>query len=424
MAGFAVLTTLVGFGIVNAVVEELEERGRLDTHRPDDAVSMVQEDLFQEEYDHWISTPYSLHTMVPSRFRRDKGPRGWRMFVAGGSFAMGSPYVDQVHRKQDEGGIATWLRRDLEARSEAPVEIVNVAAGAQNSHRVAAIAEAVLPFDPDVLFVATCNNEGALPPGRVRQQLHKLGGYRLLARHLAPSPAPSERSYFTPQDADTAALAQTFRANLERIVKAARGQGVPVLLATLPVNLMYEGTVDGRGLDPTVLPAPTPRSACIQAGIDLARAARHDDAIAQFRSCEELADGLRWAGLSMVAQGDLLEGRAALEQSVELRPRNRCRPSFNAIIRDVAGAHAGVHLVDLDAASRAHAPAGQLPGYDQFLDFCHMHWRGYAAMAQEVLSVLERDGLTPPSRAPASDPLDVEGIAAELRLDEVRVQRD
>jgi len=420
---FSAITTVAVLAGINAVVERLEERGAVDTHRPDDAVSLVEEALFQEEFDHWVSTPYALNSMVPSRFLRDKGG-GWRMFVVGGSFAMGTPYVHQLQHREGDGGIPTWLRRDLGRRTSGEVEVVNAAAGAQNSHRVAAIAERVLAYEPDVLFVATCNNEGAPPPGEVREQLHRLGGYRLLARHLAPPPEASERSYYTPQDADSADLAATFRANLERTATAAKARGVPLLLATLPVNLMYAGTVDARRLEPGALPAPAEVSACVQEGIDLHMGNRHEDAIARLQECPEIADGLRWAALSMVKLERLDEARAALEQSVELRPRNRCRPSFNAIVREVAAAHGGVHLVDLDAAARATAPADGLPGYEQFVDFCHMNWRGYAAMAAEVVRVLEEQGLGPASIKPADSPLDVVAIAAELRLDEVQFPRD
>ncbi|MCP4867297.1 MAG: tetratricopeptide repeat protein [Proteobacteria bacterium] len=128
------------------------------------------------------------------------------------------------------------------------------------------------------------------------------------------------------------------------------------------MNLLYEGTVDGRGLDPSILPAAAPPSACVQEGIDLYRSDRHEDAIDRLQSCDEIADALRWSGLSMVQLERFDEARAALEQSVELRPRNRCRPSFNRIIRETAAAHEGVHLVDLDAAARTALPSASRSG--------------------------------------------------------------
>jgi hypothetical protein len=73
---------------------------------------------------------------------------------------------------------------------------------------------------------------------------------------------------------------------------------------------------------------------------------------------------------------------------VEVFPRNRCRPSYNDVLREIAAARPSTTLVDLDAAARAASPGG-IPGPELFRDYCHMEWRGYLAMARTVLEVLE-----------------------------------
>lgn len=128
-------------------------------------------------------------------------------------------------------------------------------------------------------------------------------------------------------------------------------------------------------------------SACLAAGARAVRAEDAAGAIAALTECDgEPADVLRWMGEARRLEGDVVEARRLLTQSVELAPRNRCAPSFNAAIREVAEAD-GVALIDLEAAAIAATRDG-LPGSELFLDSCHMTWGGYALMARTVVETM------------------------------------
>ena len=462
--------TLVVLGLLlggNAIIELLERRGLLETSHPADRVQFVEERLFGSDgAGRWHTTRYAEESLVRQSFPRDKGD-AYRVFALGGSFMMGSPYLLQGYPNR-AGGIPFFVQEALQrANPERPIEVINVAAGAQNSSRVRGIAEQVLTLDPDALLVASCNNEGEPPPSTARVWLNQQGGYRLLKRALAQD-APG--SWFTPQDRDTQRLREGFRSNLRWLLAEAERRGVPVFLATLPVNLRYRGWDTGGHIvgdvrDPTdqapaiepppplplppgfenqslcvtgsllfeadefalarpllreclrtgevhdrlahVMPAysaiadyevgeadeasaallEASLGPCLAEGIGLHYAGRWGQAIAVLETCDDPAESLRW-----IAQAEFAGGRAALaarmlEQVVELAPRNRCRPSFNAIIREEAARSPHAILVDLEAAAKELSPAG-LPGPELYVDYCHMSWSGYAAMARPFVQAI------------------------------------
>ena len=207
---------------------------------------------------------------------------------------------------------------------------------------------------------------------------------------------------YTPQDADTERIRAEFRENLEAIVQAAAAHDVSVLLATLPVNLRFD-----RGTEGHTIPSPTPTDGgsgpapCVEEGMERFHANHPGEAITILERCEDV-EAVRGRGLVELQRGNLDEARFLLEQYLELMPQNRCRPSFNAIIREIAAAAPHVTLVDLQARARALAPQG-IPGEELFLDVCHMNRAGDAAMADEVLRVLRASGLGPAGAAPGAD---------------------
>ena len=466
---FSLLVTVAVLAALNLVVEFLEDEGVVETHRVEDRMLYQEEPLFELAGARYQSTAYARDHLVPSSFAAHKGPR-WRMFLLGASFAQGTPYDCCDSRGRESfGGIATWLRAQYEHLYPShEAEVINVAAGGTSSHRVVSIAESVARFEPDAVVVASCNNEGVLSPSTVAEQLHKLGGYRALAKVLAPSPDLAERRYFTPQHFDAEVVRKQFRANLEKVVQITADHDVPLLLATLPVNLRYRGFEPGPVIDDQRYASVSGSCAAaiedfhkgrlerglkhlkncdglpdIQSWIGLAslRMGRFDEGRAeleklwgpclaqgvtdyfagQYREaltglvqCEDASEALRWIGLSRFELGEGEAAKVALEQATELNPRNRCRPSFNAIIREVSASADHVHLVDFEAAAERASPQG-IPGQELFVDYCHMNWRGYGLMAQELRASLERNGIGPRWKA-ASEPLDLEALVQGRRL--------
>lgn len=381
---------------VEGGVRWLEARGTLDTRSPDDAVQYVIDELF-ERSGAWIhTTRYAETTMVPGRFRAEKPDDGWRVMVVGGSFALGSPFVHPDHGRETAGGITSWMRASLHARypNHTP-EVINLGSGGQDSNRVRRIALSALAQSPDVLVVATCNNEGFLPPGTVSRHLRKLGGYRLLVQLLRPTPDPEDRPLHTLQHPDVAAIEKAHRTNLEAIRDAAAARGVRVLFATLPVNLRYTGTNQIH----QVGSAPAEDGTCVSAGRAHYESGDFEAAITALSACEDVPEALRWTGFSLLALERPAEAKAALEAALELAPYNRCRPSFNNNIRAVAaqeapGAQNAVALADLEARAIAESPSG-FPGSEVFVDYCHMTREGYGTMADEILRAIEREGWLP-----------------------------
>ncbi len=399
--------------LINAVVEWAERRDLVQTHRPDDLVQYVEGDLFRldDHGGHWVSTDYLQMSAPPARIPVHKG-EAWRLITTGGSFVRGMPYGDPDGTEQP-GTTQFWLRQRLGERyPQADVQVVNLGASGQNSQRVLGFVRELVQLEPDAMLVATCNNEGALPPGRVMEYLHDQAAYRLLVKWLVPKGDDTERSTFMLQDPDTEAVRAAYRANLEAIVDTTAQTGTPLLLATLPVHLRYTGDDWGNVLDLGFLnDQPERRNAdtCIQEGIELYQANRCKEAQQRLQQCDNKAEALRWMGLCAYRRFQFDQAQAMLEQSVELIPRGRCRPSFNTIIREVAGSADHVTLVDLDAATRAVAPHG-IPGSELFHDNCHMTWSGYEAMAEAVQRALLEAGLEPPgprSEAPVRDRIQV-----------------
>lgn len=380
--------------LFNKGVEWLAGRGHVQTYRGvDDVLQFVDEPLFALDKDGWYqTTPYAEISMVHSRFRGRKGD-AWRAFILGESFAMGTPYALQGPGRNRPGGIPSFLSADLEAMApKRPVEVINAAAGAQNSHRVLRIAEQALLLSPDLIVVAACNNEGVLTPGIVTETLHRFAGARIIGRLLTAPIASRKRSYYTPQDPDTAAVRKEFRANIHAILGLAAKKNVRVLLATLPVNLRYQGDESGHAIYSNG-PEPDRPSPCLGKALSHLQRGRADKAQSELAVCEDV-EALRVLGGLKYDRGSYDEARRLLKQYTELVPRNRCRPSFNEILREEAAAFPNARLADLEKEAEALSLHG-IPGPELFVDYCHMNWIGYAAMEKAMLRVLEQEEWLP-----------------------------
>lgn len=380
--------------LLDKAVEWAERRGYVKTISADDMVRFVDAPLFELGADGWYrTTAYAEMSMLRSRFRAQKDG-AWRLFALGESFVMGTPYASQGPDSDRPGGITSFLQADLQAMApDREIEVVNLGAGSQNSHRVRRIAQEVQNYSPDVMLVAVCNNEGTrfTSADWVRESLRRYSGPRLIQRLTAPAPDPKKRSFYTPQDPDTSAVRDAFRENIHAILEGAAERDIRVVLATLPLNLRYTG----RGVDPSV--PRQPPSECLRRGLDLL--AKGLPATEALRRCDDL-ETLRVLGRSEYDRGMYDEARRLLTQHVELVPLNRCcRPSFNEILRKEAAAFPNVRLVDLEKEAEALSPHG-IPGQELFYDYCHMNWKGYAAMEDAILRTLDKADWLPDRSGP------------------------
>ncbi len=399
---YAALVTAMVLGLANLLISLAERAELLDTRRPDDMVHHLDDALFHREGRRWVTTSYAHRTLVPSQLPAEKRAGDYRLFLVGGSFAMGTPYSHQRHGEERPGGIASWLRAELEARfPRTRTQVLNLAAGGQSSTRASSIVRQTLSLQPDVVVVAACNNEGSLTPNAVEEGLRQLAGLRFLSKLIRPAPSSEARPLYTSQDEDAAFLATRFRENLQRVIHKARDTEVGVVLCTLPVNLLYEGGNPGILLSPRGeeqrlaavsaecragdCPHDTVAGCALRASDLLGQGEIHQ-AEAALQGCDDL-ESLRLLGLIAHRRQEHQQARELLEQYTELVPRGRCRPSFNQTIRELAGSTERVHLADLQRTLAAIDPSG-LADPDLFVDNCHLSWVGYSLAADTILDTL------------------------------------
>jgi hypothetical protein len=335
----------------------------------------------------------------------------WLAVLLGGSFAAGDPWVTP-RSPREVGGMAGFLEGRVGG------EVLSLAGNGDTSIRVREKLPQLLALQPDLLIVASGNNEFPLDPPRWQHLLRRSELARLLRSSLPL------RGLEPPDDLDAlrlngpprATLRRTFEGNLATIRRRAATADVPLLLATLPNNLLIDLASPQAFDSPdaacaaTLQQAPSDSPARrwldgVAAGTGgclaelVARyAADPDDALDAAADCPELA-AAGAAGLALLFEGRP-EARAVLEFRVETDTRG-VRPSFNRAVRA-----AGATVVDLNAAAAALDPDG-VPGPGLFVDCCHLDWAGYAELAERLAEATGRPRTGPHPReqgAPALPP--------------------
>ncbi len=404
------MVTAAALGGANLLIGLLEDEQVLDTRQPDDLVHHVEGAILEQVDGAWRTTAYAQRSMVPGSLPVEREPERLRLVVSGGSFAMGTPYAHQRHGEERAGGLSWWLRTRLAERlPEHPPELLNLAGGGQSSTRVLQVLEQAMAVEPDLVLVASCNNEGSLAPNLIERSLRQMAGVRFLSKLLQPGPTLDERPLYTLQDTDYQQLQAQFERNLAAMARITEARGVPLLLATLPVNLRYEGGIPGtlqarseggplRSVVRECRAGDCPwdtHEPCVGEARALLEAGQTDQGRAALEACDDL-EALRWLGLLSHSEGEHDTARQLLAQYAELVPRGRCRPGLNQAIRELAARHDGVLLLDLDARSTALSADG-IADQRLFVDNCHMSWVGYGLMAEAALEAMEAQGLIPPA---------------------------
>lgn len=386
---FAAIAIALFFALLTVVIMMLGRKKLIDTHRVDDQVSYLSEDWLVREHTEngW---KYSIHDMfmLPETFYFEKAPQTFRIVITGGSFAMGSRYVDQGENKNRVGGMADWAVAQLEIMYPSMrFELINAAAGAQNSNRVVTIVKRMAQIKPDLMIVATGNNEGYLPFSKANEALQNWAVYRLLKKTILPGVTPDRRQYFMPQDEDTIRIQKNFESNINEIIQTCKFFKTPLILATLPIHLKYEGK------DPQVHGTSkyTASDEKIEQGVRLIKQGKQKAGIESLLESSNTGQAAFYLAQEQEKSGNYDLARTLYKVHVQNVPKNRTRPSFNDFIRNAAATN-DVILLDLENAAEKISPDG-IPGQELFFDFCHMNLTGYCLMGETLARTIAESGL-------------------------------
>ena len=314
-----------------------------------------------------VTNPEKTVSFQKQRFARGKPPRTLRVFALGGSSVN---YLDYEFPL-----LAERLQKALADRYDR-AEIINCGGLSYGSHRLVLVAGEIINYAPDLVMVYSGHNEfeelqqlrlSGVEVSRAQRVLSRSALYRLLRdfrarraiaaleearaqRDLAVSLPDASKTWdyrFTPEE--VAGRMQAYRENLAAILRLCRGHGVPVVIGTVPSNLVKPS-----------LPGP---------------------------------DGQRYEAevLPLLAAGDFTaaaeKGAAILR---EASPRHQSSGLENGILRALAAEH-GVPLADVEAAVIAAEPHG-VPGETLFNDHCHLNPAGNALLVRvyekEILRAL------------------------------------
>ena len=303
---------------------------------------------------------------------------------------------DKDHDALTEAGEAAWPGRR--------VEHVNAGMTAYNSRRIAAVLEEGLGYEPDLAVVLSGHNEAdalEMCPSmgaRLERDFRRSPVFRRLRGAF-----PGRRARGEEWDREVSLARHEFE--LRRMAKAARGRGVPLVLATLAANARdYSPSGEAPWADPGFaggMAALERGDAKAAAGAFKKRAdANPRDAMARWFLARASAAG-----------GDLAGAKPHYEAAVELDPRgDRAWASRNAMIRRVAREE-GAAVAELDAVFAKDAPGG-VPGGELFADGVHWHRRFNPLVAAAILDAVERSTFSA-----RLGPWDTAALASRLEAD-------
>ncbi|MGB2819369.1 MAG: tetratricopeptide repeat protein [Phycisphaerae bacterium] len=355
--------------------------------------------------------PTGARPPVPARFPAAKPAGAYRIFVFGGSAAMGSPEP------------SFSFPRILEAmlRERYPgvrFEVVNAAMEAMNSHVARAIALEAAEYDGDLFIVYLGNNEVVGPYGlsdtfagfspslaTIRTSMWvkttRLG--QLIGRavrHVRQGGRVEVwkgmetfvDNYVAADDPRLEKTCEHFHQNLLDIIAAARDGSAEVILCTVATNL--RDCAPFHSVHRRDLAAADRRrwQELHDAGIALAGQGRHAQAVEKYLAAARVDD--RFAELHYRLGHAYLAGERfdeAREHFILARDldalRFRADTQVNRVIRRTAAGAAGqgVHFVDAErAAELGDANSHGLIGRELFHEHVHMTFKGNYTIAAAV----------------------------------------
>jgi lysophospholipase L1-like esterase len=359
--------------------------------------------VFERAGDSYRTTEKSARYILAQSFPAIKPAGTVRVFVAGGSTAMGFPL---------EGifGPTQLIPAGLDAiDSGRQNEVINAAGFGYASYRVAHVVEEILDYEPDAVVVMTGHNEFLewrfdRKETGVREKLSGLAAYRALAGLVSALKKEADEVRWEahqPSGLERELVFEEFSADLRRMAKACNDRGVKLILVTCPSNL--------SGFRPY---GPSDVSGSAQASIDgQIRAGKSEVALKKLSALEDEYSEDAWIKFEKArsilpldsgpvpvrrVRQELEFFRLARDLFIEARDLDpipvRAAQDFNEAIRKTAEFYE-VELADADRIFASTYEAAGGPGGQVFFDHCHPDDTGQALLALSVLDALAGSGV-------------------------------
>jgi hypothetical protein len=370
--------------------------------------------------DYWVGNPnftriYFPETLKrlppPNRVRVEKASSTRRYMIVGGSAAAGDPDPDFSIAR-----ILEWILSTT--NPDTGYEVLNMAYTACNSHVAAEVVRQSEPYDLDGIIVLVGNNEviGPFGPGTTqiesapspawrdvlvairKTKLGQLG--QVVSDKLTERRGERENwrgmEHFlehriAEDDPRLQQVYANFQANLEDMEKESGRQGIPILLANVPVNLLDQPPFNdgGETLPPTLQAAVTGSSR-------IGPTTLHEDDILALSESNHRSAWLAYlAGSILHASARQPEADQLLQRARDLdQLRFRADSRINGIIRDQwARTETGWIGVDAEAPLIADNPKQAL-GFPHFYEHVHFSFRANFLIAREMArAILGHDNL-------------------------------
>ncbi len=368
--------------------------------------------------DYYETNPHFKNSMEFNRFLKQKPSGVERIFILGGSAALGWP-----------GGPNTsysgYMQRALDDVAPDRFEIINVAAMSYGSHRVLDLLRDVVHYEPDVIVVWSGNNEyiehnsfsafaRTEEMAQVQRVLRNSMVYRTIRVGLQKT-LPAVFAVHRGQDiTDPRAQSQVrrgmlgrskktdsevlknFSNNLQHMARLINDSGATGVLCTVPINLSEWRCSDAPAGIANQGQLASWKKLLTEA-TNLLDQRRFSDAAERLEELllltPDYASGHYLLGYCRQRLGHISQALESFERACDLDPRpTRANRSLQEGIRSTAHAN-GLKLVDLkknfiDRSSR-------LSGLDLFLDYVHPNDNGHrfaaSQLVQEILPAIAAD---------------------------------
>lgn len=372
----------------------------------------------------------------PFKIPAIKPHNAFRIFVLGGSAAMGDP--------ETSIGISHQLEHMLKGRLDTPfIEVHNLAITAINSHIVRQILNESLHLKPDAVILYLGNNEIVGPFGQgsifgkftkslgaIRFHIY-LSGLQLfqmmktLMAHILPRPSDQITEWkgmefflnkqISAGNTELLSTYSFFKQNICDMVQACIRRDINVILCTVAVNLKDNAPFASMHLKPLSETSTqiwdslfNEGKACLhQKNYPLARGA-FEKAAAIDRDHAELQylTGCMFSALSDHQNARICYSAARDLDTLKFRADSR----INQIIKDTPSViqHSLLHLVDVE--SLLDGKGSEVPGFNYFYDHVHLNMEGnfkIASALTETLFPLIKEAL---KLTPSGDSLSVDEI--------------